>query len=106
MNKSEIISRLDVNFFNQLREHPLPPYHVSTWSRDCDMCEGYDFYVCHTYIDLCRHYADWNSENAWEWAEGPRGWCLVDAEDMPEKNHYTVDRVARAVENGGSGYYV
>lgn len=102
MNKQQILDCLDQYFFKQLAEHPLPPYHVLTWSRDCDMCESSNVRIHHSYISLARSYANY-IENL-EWAEGPSSWEIV--EPTPEM-HHTRDRAMEAFENGrGTSVYV
>jgi hypothetical protein len=97
-----IAERLDEYFFKQLAEHPLPPYYVYTWSRDCDMAESSNVREVLTYIDLTRSYATF--VDGQEWAEGPRSWELVDPQ--PEVSH-TRDRVMEAFENGrGTSIFV
>lgn len=102
MNKQQITESLDAYFFKQLAERPLPPYHVMTWSRDCDMCESTRITVCQSYISLTKSYASY-IDNL-EWAEGPSSWQIVDP--TPEI-HHTRDRAMEAFENGrGTSIYV
>jgi hypothetical protein len=95
MTKNEISSRLDKYFFDQLSQFPLAPYHVMTWSRDCDMCESTSVRVYHTYVSLVRSYASYI--DGLEWSEGPSSWQIV--ESQPEVSHVR-DRVMESFENG------
>lgn len=102
MTKEEIINELDEYFFKQLQANPLPPYHVYTWSRDCDMCESSDVRTYMSYITLIQSYASYRANL--EWAEGPSSWEIV--EPQPD-HHSTRDRVQEAYENGrGDSIYV
>jgi hypothetical protein len=102
MTKTQISESLDQYFFAQLAERPLPPYHVMTWSRDCDMAESTHVRVCMSYISLIQSYAYYI--DGLEWAEGPSSWQIVDP--MPEVSHIR-DRAMEAFENGrGDSIYV
>lgn len=100
--KATILANLDENFFKQLAAFPLPPYHVYTWSRDCDMCESSRIDIYQSYITLTQSYSGYIE--GLEWAEGPSSWEIV--EPQPEM-HHTRDRAMEAFENGrGDSLYV
>lgn len=102
LTPEQIKENLDQYFFQQLAAHPLPPYHVATWSRDCDMCESSRVRVYMSYISLTQSYASYI--DGLEWAEGPSSWEIVDSQ--PEMTH-TRNRAMEAFENGnGSSIYV
>lgn len=105
MTTQQIIESLSPDFFKQLANHPLPPYRVMTWSRDCDMCESTRVRTYYTYISLTQAYASY-IENL-EWAEGPSSWELVDPKEYPEEATHSRDRIMEAFENGnGTSLFV
>lgn len=94
----KIAACLDEYFFKQLAEHPLPPYYVLKWSRDCDMAESSSISVYHSYISLTQSYAAFIESR--EWAEGPSSWQIVNPVPDEDLGTHTRDRAMEAYENG------
>lgn len=102
--RDEAKDQLDEHFFKCLREYPLPPYRVYTFSRDCDMVESTETHTVMSYISLVKDYLGW--KDGLEWAEGPQSWELVDPATCQD-GRSSRDRIMEAYENGqGRNIYV